>query len=232
MALIIRVDVDRPYGKHPLTRHVLSKLGSDYFFPKVEPLGYLKELKVMLRLLNEAQARAYVFFRQCTLPSASVIELLEAGRHEIGLHLENSRSFSTFSKEKQLLEHHIGKPTVALSKHGSGVFKYGRHHYAPYEAEKYIAWAQEAKMRVFFGNLEDPSCEPVTNGHSFAWFPAAFWLEPHWRNTDRFPVDWLTTQARKRDVVLLVHPDNVLESAELTRSFTHLLRVLETRILS
>src|SRR5271167_1795096 len=109
MALIIRIDVDRPYGRHPLARHVLSRLSSDLYFPKVAGFGFLAELQTMLTWLNEAQSRAHVFFRRCTLPSRLVLDLLGAGNHEIGLHLENSRSFATFLAEMQKMEHHIGK---------------------------------------------------------------------------------------------------------------------------
>ena len=120
MALIIRIDVDRPYGKQPFLRHLLSRLSSDFYFPKIETLGYLKELRIILHMLNEIQARAYIFFRYCTLPSQSILELIGEGDHEIGLHLENSRSFDHFVTEKQRLERHIGKAVLAVSKHGSG----------------------------------------------------------------------------------------------------------------
>src|SRR5688572_25793367 len=104
MALIVRIDVDRPYGRSGLSRHILSRLSSDYYFPKIEIFGYLDELKWMLGVLNEHGARAYAFFRRCTLPSHPVLDLLEEGRHESGLHLENSRSYATFASEKEILE--------------------------------------------------------------------------------------------------------------------------------
>ena len=102
MALIVRIDVDRPYGKAPFLRHVLSRLGSDIYFPKIESFGYLRELNVVLQLLNEMKARAHVFFRRCTLPSVPTLALMDAGGHEIGLHLENSRSFESFHNEKMI----------------------------------------------------------------------------------------------------------------------------------
>jgi hypothetical protein len=231
MALIVRIDVDRPYGKHPITRHVLSKVSSDLYFPKVEAFGYLDELKQMLLMLGERKARAYVFFRECTLPSESILRLMKEGRHEIGLHLENSRTFETFLAEKQKLESHVGQPILAMSKHGSGVFKYGRRHYAPYEMDKYIEWARRTKMKVLFGNLEDPTIEPLDTELGVACFPAAFWLEPYWRNTVKFPDDWLFSNARERDTVLLVHPENVLESPKISQSFIRLIDGIETKIL-
>jgi hypothetical protein len=231
MALIVRIDVDRPYGRHPFHRHVCSRLSSDLYFPRIEALGYLDELKTMLHWLNDARARAYAFFRQCTMPSESVRELIAAGGHEMGLHLEDSRSFDTFQAEKQLLEHQLGRPITSMSKHGSGGARYGRRHHAPYEPEKYVDWAARAGIKVFFGNLEDANLTPAPAcGVSF--YPAAFWLEPAWRDVNAFPTAWLKQHARTRDVVLLVHPENVLASSELSRDFRELIGELDTVILS
>jgi hypothetical protein len=231
MSLIIRIDVDRPYGRAPWHRHVCSRVSSDFYFPKITSLGYLQELETMLGWLNEAQARAYVFFRRCTVPSASILDMIDSGGHEVGLHLENSRSFSTFLEEKQLLEQHVGKKIPCFSKHGSGGAKYGLHHFAPYEPEKYIDWASKASMRLFLGNLEDPRLDSTSaNGGSLVVFPSAFWLEPSWRDTEKFPVDWLLDRAQRQDIVLLAHPENVLADAGLTADFKRIIRTLESRI--
>jgi len=192
--------------------------------------GFLAELQTMLGWLNEEGARAYVFFRRCTLPSRSILGLLEAGRHEIGLHLENSRSLATFQHETQIVERHVGRRVLAVSKHGSGSTKFGFHHYAPYEPGKYVQWARQASMRLFLGNLEDPTLEPTKVGNDLLIFPSAFWLEPHWRDSKKFTVDWLLDHARHQDVVLLVHPENVLAEGGLTAEFKKLIRTLESRI--
>jgi hypothetical protein len=230
MALIIRIDVDRPYGRRPLVRHFLSRLSSDLYFPKVAGFGFLAELQTLLVWLNEERARAYVFFRRCTLPSRSILELLDIGRHEIGLHLENSRSFATFLEEMQIVEHHLGRKVLALSKHGSGGARFGFHHYAPYEPERYVEWARQASMRLFLGNLQDPSLEPTKAGNDLLVFPSAYWLEPPWRDTKKFTLDWLLARARHQDIVLLVHPENVLADPVLIADFKKLIRTLEWRI--
>jgi len=191
----------------------------------------LKELKVMLSLLNERKARAWVFFRQCTLPSREILDLIQQGPHEIGLHLENSRSFATFTREKEVLQQHVGRAVRAVSKHGSGGKKFGRRHYAPYEPQKYVDWARHCGMRAFFGNLEDPTIEADLPDPGFAFFPAAFWLEPSWRDATKFTIPWLLSQAKVKDTVLLVHPENVLESPELTKSFEQVVSTLETKTL-
>lgn len=230
MALIIRIDVDRPYGRRPLARHVLSRLGSDLYFPRIDRLGFLAELESMLRWLNEESARSYVFFRRCTLPSRKILDLLDAGGHEVGLHLEDSRSFETFLAELQIVERHVGRKVLALSKHGSGGSRFGLHHYAPYEPDRYVEWAQSVSMRLFLGNLEDPSVDPPEAGNGLLIFPAAFWLEPSWRDTTRYTVDWLVARARHQDVVLLVHPENTLAEPRLIEDFRSLIGTIESRI--
>lgn len=230
MALIIRIDVDRPYGRKPLLRHIFSRLSSDVYFPTIESLGYLRELSIILGMLNERTARAYVFFRRCTLPSPGILGLIGEGGHEIGLHLENSRSLDTFVAEKRVLEAHIGRSITAVSKHGSGVVKYGLRHYAPYEPDKYIDWAQRIGLKLFLGNLEDPSIRPSMDATGFWAYPSAFWLEPAWRNTNVFTIDWILSEASSRDIVLLIHPENVLSSPTLTADFGRLLSFLDTRV--
>lgn len=230
MALIIRIDVDRPYGKSPLYRHLLSRLSSDVYFPRIETFGYLKELKIVLHMLNSRGARAHVFFRRCTLPSKAILGLLNAGRHTIGLHLENSRSLENFKMEKEILEQHIGEKIFIFSKHGSGNVKYGYHHYAPYEPDEYVEWARRAHMKVFLGNLEDPSIRPIIDKEGLFFYPAAFWLETHWRNTRLFTVDWLISKAKIFDIVVLIHPENVIETPGLIDEFIRLVECLETKI--
>jgi hypothetical protein len=229
MGIIIRIDVDRPYGRAPWARHILSRVSSDLYFPQIRALGYLAELQTMLTWLNQAGARSYVFFRRCTLPSDLILQLLDAGGHEIGLHLENSRSFDTFMEEKQLVERWCGKRVMSVSKHGSGGAKYGFHHYAPYEPHKYVEWARKAAMRLFLGNLEDPYLES-TNANNLVTFPSAFWLEPAWRDTRAFTVEGLLDRGKGQDVVLLVHPENVLAQPSLIADFNKIIRSLESRI--
>jgi hypothetical protein len=232
MALIIRIDADRPYGRQPFLRRMFSRVSSDLYFPKWGFPGYLKELGIFLRMLNDLKARAYIFFRRCTLPSSSIRGLIRGGGHRIGLHLEDSRSFDTFLEEKRRLERHVGEPIIAVSKHGSGEAKHGFHHYAPYEPDRYLEWARRSGMRLLLGNLEDPTLRPIIEDDGFCFYPSAFWLEPPWRDRHGFTVDWLLSYAETSDVVLLVHPENVLADATLLGEFRLLARALPNRILS
>jgi peptidoglycan/xylan/chitin deacetylase (PgdA/CDA1 family) len=231
MALIIRIDVDRPYGRQPFHRHLLSRIASDLYLPRLEFIGYLRELELFLDILREHDAKAHIFFRRCTLPTASLVRRMRTEGHVLGLHLENSRCFESFEAERRLLECHLGQPVLAFSKHGSGGHRYGWHHHAPYEPENYIAWADRSGMRVFLGNLEDPTLPSRADVKSLVVFPSAFWLEPDWRDTKAFPVGWLVAEAVRRDVVLLVHPENVLASPVLVKDLKHLLAAVPARLL-
>ena len=231
MAIIVRIDVDRPFGRQPVLRHVLSRVSSDLYFPRVQAFGYLRELADVLGILENSCVRAHVFFRRCTLPSASLLRQLERGGHQIGLHLENSRSRDCFVQEKGLLEQHVGREVRIVSKHGSGGRKYGRTHFAPYEPEKYIEWAQALGMSAFLGNLEDPTISAFATASGLRVFPSAFWLEPSWRDTVRFSIEWLISAASKDDIVVLLHPENVLADPVLSSDLVRLVRAVETRVL-
>lgn len=222
MSLILRIDVDRPYGRAPLWRHVASRLASDLPLPRLPALGYLRELEWMLGLLEREGGRALVFFRRCTAPGAGLRRRLAAGGHQACLHMEDTRSEAAFRAECARLSRRWEAPPLAASKHGSGGARFGHRHHPPYEPDRYLPWLERAGFRLFLGNGTSPSAPPVTRG-ALQFHPAAFWLEPPWRDT-AFSLRWLRAESSRRDVVLLVHPENVRDSAALTRQFQHLIR--------
>lgn len=224
MPLIVRVDVDRAYGISTLRHRIISKIGSDFYFPVIERLGYLRDLKAILRLLSEYQVRAHVFFRRSTLPTDSVLHVLEDGHHIAGLHLENSLSFETFREELLHLESHLGFHITEFSKHGSGRRRYGLHHFIPYEPEKYLDWGRAVGMRLFFGNLEDPTMPAYVYQTTLRVFPAMYWLEPEYRNTRLYTSTWLLCEIEKRDVTLAIHPDDIIASDELMKELCYILQ--------
>lgn len=226
MALIVRIDVDRPYGKQGFVRHVASRISSDYFLPRIQWLRYLHELKTILHILSANGKSAHVFFRKCSYPTPDVL----TGNHYWGLHLENSRSEESFTEELSALERRLGQKVVEFSKHGSGRLHLGRHHYAPYEPERYIPWAQQAGIKLFFGNLENPELPPQRDG-GLLFYPSAFWLEPFWRDKKKFPIEWLLEEAKARDVVMLLHPDNVTSDPQIMREFLMAVENLDSAVL-
>jgi hypothetical protein len=136
-----------------------------------------------------------------------------------------------FTEELLSLQQELGRRVFAFSKHGSGHYHLGRHHYAPYEPDRYLPWGKRAGMKLFFGNLEDPQLRP-TQDEGLLSFPSAFWLEPHWRDTARFPIEWLLREAAERDVVMLLHPDNVTASPEIMSEFLIAIKSLKTVVLA
>lgn len=230
MAVIFRIDVDRPYGKKDFFHKLASRIASDIYFPRIEGFNYLSELKIILKILNEHKVRSYIFFRKCTVPSSPAMKLIDDGGHIIGLHLENSRSLDTYLKELKDLEGRIGRKIATFSKHGSGKHKYGLHHYAAYEPEEYMTWAEKSRMKIFMGNLEDPTVLPEQRAESLLFLPSAFWLEPEWRDTRRFTPEWLVNESRTRDVVLLFHPDNVVVDPKLMEQFMYIIANSQSKV--
>jgi len=231
MSLIIRIDVDRPYGRQSLFRQTLSRISSDYYFPKIQTLGYLADLKIILETLNKNNTRSYIFFRKCSLPSPAIMKLIDKGQHNIGLHLENSQTYKTFINELRYIEDFSDRKVNTFSKHGSGKFKYGFHHYPPYEPQKYIEWGKKAGMEIFFGNSEDPKLpDYIDNGLHI--FPSAFWLEPFWRDTYKYNIEWLKKEAYKRNIVMLFHPDNVNTNLNLQKELSCIINKIPTNILN
>ena len=94
-----------------------------------------------------------------------------------------------------------------------------------------LIWAQESGMKLFLGNLEDPSIPPSKDGAGIRVYPSAFWLEPSWRDTRKFTIEWLRAKASVSDIVLLMHPDNVLADPSLVEDLKSLLSSLDTKLL-
>lgn len=223
------MDVDRPYGRQTLFRQTLSRISSDCYFPKIRTLGFLDDLGIILEKLNQINARSYIFFRKCSLPSPEIIKLIDDGGHIIGLHLENSRTYETFTNELKNLQIFLGRKVNTFSKHGSGKFKYGLHHYPSYEPEKYVEWGKKANMHIFFGNDQNPTkTEYMDNGLHI--FPSAFWLEPFWRNTAKFDRAWLEKEAHQKNIVILFHPDNATADSNIFNELSMILEKIPTTI--
>ena len=210
MAVILRIDVDSSYGKKNLLTHFFSRLTSDFDFPPIFMLPYLEYLNYFIKYLNNKSIRGYFFFRKCTLPTKEVLKVLREGGHVIGLHLENSRSLDTFKNEIEIIENSINSKVEVFSKHGSGKHKYGFYHIPSYEPDKYLRWGLQLGMKIFYGNLENPDISSSYTSEGLLYFPAVFWLEHHWRDTRSFDINWLIRESKIRDIVLLIHVENLL----------------------
>lgn len=219
MAIILRADVDKPYGKHTILRKVASKVKEDYF-PKMHlHSGYLSHLKEMLQLCNTSNIQGTFFHRICTVPDSETIELLSAGNHEWGLHLENSRSENTFIQEwNEFRKYPSCSQTSSFSKHGSGVHKLGKYHYPIYEPEIYKNWADKNNFQFPSGN-GIASCKEDLFKDETGFFKSIFWLEPNYRNSGFANVESLIEAALESDVVALIHPCNFVADPITRKDF-------------
>lgn len=207
MPLILRIDVDKPYGHLTLGENMMSKLREDYWFPASTFLGYLKYLDKMVDFLNVEKIPANIFLRQVTIPKKGLLKKIIENGHKIGFHAENTQTFETFSKEVIKFKRSFSTQTInSFTKHGSGELKLGRNHYPPYEPEKYLNWANKLNMSYRFGNNTINDLNPIFEHQGF--FPNIFWLHPEYRDRQIYSSQWAVNMAKHRDLVVIVHPSN------------------------
>jgi hypothetical protein len=223
MAIILRVDVDKPYGNHTIIRKIASKMVED-FIPNFNlKLGYLSHLKEFIRYCNAKGVVGTFFHRICTLPDEDTLGLLSTGGHEIGLHLENSRNKDTFYSELDLMKTKLNLNINTFSKHGSGVYKLGKYHYPKYEPEIYKKWANEYKIKYSSGN-GIPSKPEDLYPHD-GYYENIFWIEPSYRNPSFNNLVELIQIAKNRDIVVLIHPCNFLSDKNTRKEFDSLIQL-------
>ncbi len=224
MAIILRVDVDKPYGKHTLTRRIASKIKEDFFPLWKLHTGYLTHLKEMIIFCNNQGVRGTFYHRLCTAPNQEILNLLKEGGHQFGLHLENSKSKESFLLE---WENFHSFPNClnakTFSKHGSGVHKLGKYHYPIYEPEKYIQWANECGYEYPSGN-GIASCASELYEDENGYYPNLFWIEPSYRHQGFRNIDEVLFVAKKRNVVVLIHPCNFKADSETRDDFFLLIK--------
>lgn len=206
MAILLRVDVDKPYGHHTLFRRIASKLVEDYEVKFFSFLSYLPHLKKLLRVLNKNNVPAFFFFRLCTLPDKETMDLIEQGNHITGLHAENTRTEETFMEEVSQFNN-SGITCKCFTKHGSGTLKLGRYHYPPYEPTKYLKWSKQYKINYFSGNGTPDNEQDLIKCNDGFW-PNLFWMEHDYRSNTFNTLTQFKTAALQHDVVLLIHPEN------------------------
>lgn len=228
MALLLRVDIDKPFGHHTFLRKVFSKLKEDYPFPQWFKMGYLSHFKEFLNYCNKNSVRGHMYHRMCTLPDAETVKLLKSGNHHYGLHTENTRNEDTFGSElKAFKKQSQGLEVESFSKHGSGVHKLGRYHYAPYEPEKYKQWAVKFNLLYPFGNgiAESPKDLIAESG----WFANHFWLEHPYRHKAFNTIAQLLDFAQNNDAVVIIHPSNYKTDSKIMSDFKELVNEAKKR---
>jgi hypothetical protein len=209
MPFLLRVDVDKPYGRSNFITKILSKSKEDFWFPTIGGLGYLKGLEKLLVYCNENDIKGIFYFRNCTRPSQKIIHLMNEGKHEYGFHAENTRSVETFSKEIKLFKDKLinNVELHSFTKHGSGKLKLGKNHYPPFEPEKYLEWSKKVGVSYFFGN-EIASSSSDFSSTTNRYYPKMFWLKKEYRAAELSDLNLLIPIAKTKLTPIIIHPAN------------------------
>lgn len=224
MPLILRVDVDKPYGNSTFIRAVRSKLSEDYWYPNFAPfnVNYLDQLSEFLEHCNREKIAGYFYFRNCTCPNDRVKQLMIEGGHQFGVHAENTRSLETFKEEWNTLEKKANLKFSSFSKHGSGVIKIGKYHYPPYEPDKYLDWSKKLKLDFRFGN--DICDTPDDFNGAQVFYPKIFWIERPYRSSQLNSLHDIIKIAKENIVPVLIHPSNYASTEDVKNDF---LKIIE-----
>jgi len=207
MSLILRVDVDKPYGRSNFIEKVLSKVCEDYWLPSLSSLGYLNHLKIFLNFLEQESIMAHIYFRKCTLPPKAWLKDDIIADHMVGHHAENTRSFETLKGEiEDVINHFHPVRLTSFTKHGSGSWKSGRNHYPIYEPEKYLEWSNALNLPFLFGNEEIHKPDDIS-GEEY-YYPGMFWIDRKDNDDVTASFDWIIKNARHRNVIVIIHPSN------------------------
>ena len=205
MPLILRIDVDKPYGHHNFRAKIASKISENYFNVNWFMSDYLMPLKKLLINLNQHEISAFIYFRHCTLPDDQVFKLMDSGGHHLGIHSENTKSEESFLEELKIFKEKTGRQALSFTKHGSGVKKLGKNHYPKYEENKYLEWSNR-HLNFYFGNgiLNNKNISNSTE----SFFPNMFWIHRDYRDKNFSKISSLIKKAKTENICLIVHPSN------------------------
>ena len=101
--------------------------------------------------------------------------------------------------------------------------KLGKHHYPPYEPEKYIEWASKLKVDFRFGNDLCTSCEDFSGNKLF--YPKIFWIEREYRDQNFSTLEDAVKCAKNNIVPFLIHPSNYDSTLTVKEDFTRLVEL-------
>jgi len=216
--IYIRIDVDKPFGKKNIINRGLSKIRENYYFPIIDNI-YLKGLEDLINLLNKNKIISHIYFRNCTYPKLNHLQLLTEGKHIIGFHAENTKNFETFKYEFNQFSKKMKTKITTFTKHGSGIYKLGKHHYPKYEPEKYKLWAKKLNIDFSFGNK-------IITASDINNFEVAFWIEHGYRHPSFNTINQLIEHAKNHDVVVLIHPSNYEKDKKVKKDFKKLIKLI------
>ncbi|MFW9915550.1 MAG: hypothetical protein ACFFGZ_08050 [Candidatus Thorarchaeota archaeon] len=226
MAIILRIDVDSPFGWQNIFRKTLSRIHLDFNLISLRYswLGYHSHVKYVARDLLERDIPAVWFFQVAARPSQKFAKMLIKNGHAIGLHLVQDTTWEIFRKEQQKFEKKVGVRIKGFTKHGSGKRKLSRYHSPQYNPQKLLEYAKKGGFNFFWGNNEDPTKESkIIDG--IQYFEGAFWLNADYRDTARFTFDWLLHTTKKRDIIVLFHPIQTIVNEQTRMVYKQLLEL-------
>jgi hypothetical protein len=200
MGVTIRIDVDTPYGWQSLGAKARNYLRLNWWFPAVTKLGYLHSLNILLNDLMARNIPAAFFFTKFTTPT----NMEKYTKYFVGAHLISARNYNEFQKEIDQISNGLNRKICGFTKHGSGKLKLCRTHAPQYEQNKYVDWAQKAKLLYFIGNGENPDEMPFYIG-TVKVYPSVFWINRYYRD-QKYSIEWLAEESTDRDIIVLIHP--------------------------
>ena len=231
MGLILRIDVDKPYGRSTFIEKIKSKLKEDYYFPQIDLFGYLKSNESLLKFCNKNKVKGIFYFRNCTTPNTKNLNLIKRGGQSIGFHAENTRDYLTFEAELNLFKNKIGNVSLhSFTKHGSGEIKIGKHHYPKYEPENYKEWAPKVNVPYYYGNEICESANDFLNSTLF--YPKMFWIHEEYRDSKLNKIKDIIELAKHTDVPIIIHPANFTANKQVNSDFKELVRLAKKESIS
>ena len=211
MSVILRIDVDESYKNRVLH---YARVNQELFLA-IDSLGYLESCKEIVGDLDERGIRASIFFQPFTVPNKSFAQSLGKMGHGVGLHAVHTNTYNDFLKDLDKISKRFSCKIQGFTKHGSGMFKLSRRHDRVYNSKKYIEYAKKSGLGYFLGNGEDPT-EKFSIADNILYFPSAFWLNRNYRE-NKFTTDWLIDESANRDVVLLMHPEDITAGTSIIK---------------
>jgi len=211
MSVILRIDVDESYQNRVLH---YARVNQELFLA-IDSLGYLELCKKTVKDLDERGIKASIFFQPFTNPNKSFAQSLEKVGHSVGLHAVHTNTHNDFLKDLSKISKRFSCKIQGFTKHGSGMLKLSRRHDSFYDPERYIEYAKKSNLAYFLGNGENPT-EPWSIVDNILYFPSAFWLNRNYRE-DKFTIDWLIDESTNRDVVVLIHPEDINAGTSLVQ---------------
>lgn len=209
MAVILRIDVDDSYPNRILH---YARVNQELFFG-IDALGYSEMTKTIVDDLNDRGIKGSLFFQPYTVPNKGFVEDLVNNGHSVGLHAVHTNSFEKFSKDFYKISRIFGENVYGFTKHGSGKAKLSRKHDPNYNPDLFLEYAKKMNLGYFLGNWENPDLYPkIING--ILYYPSAFWINRNYRE-DRYSVEWLIDASVERDIVVLMHPEDIVRGTEL-----------------